>query len=163
MLKPQEQWYRGRRTKPLSAVGIHYHVSWRHIMTHRTHWPYVIPLILCVSAVLVHQQRGQDRDIWRAHETQGALHEHTAEALTADAVTAMHTAYEALAHERWAEAAALTPVGEIAGSHVPLVWAVMCFARAIGAARMDQTVLARQDIEELQLLRDSLVATRQRD
>jgi tetratricopeptide (TPR) repeat protein len=83
------------------------------------------------------------------------------EAFTADAVTAVQTAHEALAQERWAEAAALTPAGEIAGSHIPLVWAVTYFARAVGAARMGQTVRARQELEELRLLRDGLVATRQ--
>jgi hypothetical protein len=73
----------------------------------------------------------------------------------------VQTAHEALAQERWAEAAAFTPAGEIAGSHVPLVWAVTYFARTVGAARMGQTVRARQELEELRLLRDGLVATRQ--
>ncbi len=132
-------------------------------MTRSTRWLYIIPLILGVSTILVHQYRGRDRDIWRAHEAQGALRERTVEILTADAVAAVRTAHEALAQERWAEAAALTPSGEIAGSHVPLVWAVTYFARAVGAARMDQMVRAHQDLEELRLLRDGLVATRQGD
>ena len=113
-------------------------------MTRSTHWLSLIPLILCGAAVLlVQQQRGQDRDIWRAREALGALRERTVDALTADAVTAVQTAHEALAQERWAEAAAFTPAGEIAGSHVPLVWAVTYFARAVGAARMGQMVYAR--------------------
>jgi tetratricopeptide (TPR) repeat protein len=73
------------------------------------------------------------------------------------------TAHEMLAQERWAEAAALIPAGEIAGSHVPLVWAVTYFTRAVGAARIGQIAHAYQDLDELQLLRDGLVATRQRD
>ena len=132
-------------------------------MTRSTRWLCIIPLILCVSAVLVHQHRGQDRDIWGARKARGALRERTVEALTADAVAAVRTAHAALAQGRWAEAAALTPAGEMAGSHVPLVWAGTYFARAVGAARLGQTVRAQQDLEELRLLRDGLVATRQGD
>jgi tetratricopeptide (TPR) repeat protein len=132
-------------------------------MTRRTRWLCIILLILCVSTALVHQYRGRDRDIWRAHEAQGAFRERPMEVLTADAVTAVRTAHEVLAQERWTEAAALTPAGEIAGCHVPLVWAVTYFARAVGAARMGQTVRARQDLEELRLLRNGLVVTRQGD
>jgi tetratricopeptide (TPR) repeat protein len=113
--------------------------------------------------MLVHQYRGRERDIWRAHEAQGALRERSVEVLSADAVAAVRTAYEGLTQERWAEAAALTPVGEMAGSHVPLVWAVTYFARAVGAAGMDRIVCARQEIEELWVLRNGLVATRQSD
>jgi tetratricopeptide (TPR) repeat protein len=85
------------------------------------------------------------------------------EALSADAVAAVRTAHEMLAQERWAEAAALTPAGEIAGSHVPLVWAVTYFTRAVGAARIGQIAHAHRDLDELRLLRDGLVATRQGD
>jgi tetratricopeptide (TPR) repeat protein len=133
------------------------------MMTRSTRWLYIIPIILCVFTVLVHQRRGRDGDIWRAHEAQGALHERSEEILTADAVAAVRTAHEMLTQEHWADAAAITPTGEIAGSHVPLVWAVTHFARAVGAARTDQIVLARQEIEELRVLRDGLVATRQGD
>ena len=132
-------------------------------MTRRTRWLGILLLLLGVSAVLVHQYRGRDRDIWHAHEAQGALRERPVEILTADAVTAMRTAHEVLAQERWAEAAVLTPAGEIAGSYVPFVWAVTSFARAVGAAHLGQTVHARQEIEELRVLRDGLVATRQGD
>ena len=132
-------------------------------MTRRTRWLSLILLILGVSTVLVDQHRRRDRDIWRAHEARGALRERTVEILTTDAAAAVRTAHEALAQDRWAEAAALTPTGEIAGSHVPLVWAVTYFARAVGAARIGQTVRARQDLEELWVLRDGLVATRQSD
>lgn len=131
-------------------------------MTWRTHWLYITPLILGMSIVLVHQQRGRDQDIERV-EARGVLHERPVEILTADAVAAVRMAHEALAQNRWAEAAAFTPVGEIAGSHVPLVWAGTYFARAVGAAHMGQTVRARQDLAELQVLQDGLVATRQDD
>jgi tetratricopeptide (TPR) repeat protein len=137
--------------------------SWRCMMTRNTRWLSIIPLIICVSAVLVHQHRGRDRDIWNAREARGALREHTVGVLTADAVAAVRTAHEALAQNRWAEAAALTPSGEVAGSHVPLVWAVTYYARAVGTAGIHQTVRSRQDLEELRLLRDGLVATRQGD
>ena len=132
-------------------------------MARRTRWLYIIPLILGVSTVLVHQHRRRDQDIWRASEAQSALYERSVEVLTADAVAAVRTAYEMLAQERWAEAAAFTPAGEIAGSYVPLVWASTYFTRAVGAARMEQMANARQDLEELRVLRDGLVATRQRD
>ena len=132
-------------------------------MTRSTRWLYIILLILCVPAVLVHQHRGRERNIRRAHEARDALREPTVEILTADAVAAVRTAYEVLAQDHWAEAAALTPAGEMAGSYVPLVWAVTYFARAVGAAHMGQTVRARQDLEELRLLRDGLGATRQSD
>ena len=132
-------------------------------MARSTRWLGIIPFIVFVSAVLGHQHRGHDRDLWCAREARGALRERPVEALTADAVTTVRTAYEALARERWAEAAALTPSGEMAGSHVPLVWAVTSFARAVGAARMGQTVRTRQELAELRVLRDGLVTTRQGD
>jgi tetratricopeptide (TPR) repeat protein len=114
-----------------------------------------------VSTVLVAQHGGRSWAIWRTHEARDARRERTVEVLTADAVAAVRMAHEVLAQERWAEAAALTPTGEITGSHVPLVWAVTSFARAVGTAHLGQTVRARQEIEELRVLRDGLVVTRQ--
>ena len=132
-------------------------------MIHRTRWLCIIPLILGVSMALVTQHRGQEQGIWSAREARGVLHEHRMEALSANAVATVRTAHAALEQERWAEAAVLTPADEIAGSHVPLVWAVTYFTRAVGAARIDQMIRARQELEELQVLWDGLVATRQRD
>jgi tetratricopeptide (TPR) repeat protein len=133
------------------------------MMTRRPRWLYLIPLLLGMSMVLVYQHHGRDGDIGRAHEAQGACRERTVEILSADAAAAVRAAYEALTQERWAEATALTPAGEMAGSHVPLVWAATYFARAVGTARMGQTVRAWQELEELRVLRDGLVATRQGD
>jgi tetratricopeptide (TPR) repeat protein len=157
----KRQWFVGGLIVAYALSGVV--LLWRCMMTRSTCWLYIIPLILCVSAVLVHQHRRREQAIWHAREAQGALREGSVEVLTADAVVAVRTAHEVLTQERWAEAAALTPTGEIAGSHVPLVWAVTYFARAVGAARMDQIVCARQEIEELRVLRDGLVATRQSD
>ena len=122
-------------------------------MTRRTHWLYLILLLIGVSAVLMSQYGGR--------EARGTLRERTVEVLTADAAAAVQMAHEVLAQERWAEAIALAPTGEMSGSYVPLVWAVTSFARAIGAAHVGQTVRARQEIEELRVLREGLVATRQ--
>jgi tetratricopeptide (TPR) repeat protein len=132
-------------------------------MIHRTRWLGIIPLILCVAAVLIYQHSSPERDIWHDHKERGALYECTGESFSADAVATVQMAHEALTQARWVEAAALTPAGEIARSHVPLVWAVTYFVRALGATRMGQTVRARQDLVVLRLLRDGLVTTRQSD
>ena len=69
------------------------------------------------------------------------------------ALAAMPARY-ALEREAWAEAAALTPHPS------PFHWpdAVTHFARAIGAARSGNVAAARQDIEKLAAIRDTLKA-----
>jgi hypothetical protein len=67
------------------------------------------------------------------------------------ALTAIPARY-ALEREAWVEAAALTP------RQTPFAWAdaVIHFARALGAARSGNAAAARQDIERLAALRDTL-------
>jgi tetratricopeptide (TPR) repeat protein len=81
------------------------------------------------------------------------------EELIAEYTLAVHDAQAALDSGRWVDAAALTPPpGAFAWSRFPQAWMATYVARAIGAARTGQTARARQDLEQLQVLHETLAA-----
>lgn len=68
----------------------------------------------------------------------------------------------ALERRRWADAASLTvQPGEFPWSQFPQAEAITYFARALGAARSGGPANARKDVEKLQSLRDTLLASNQ--
>ena len=132
-------------------------------MTSHTRWLVIIPLLsLAVSAVAVHKNTGQDQEttcLPNAPDASQAANVLDVEELIAEYALAVNAAHAALQRGRWADATALTPPpGAFAWSHFPQAWAATYVARAIGAARMGQTARARQDLEQLRLLGDTLVA-----
>ena len=73
------------------------------------------------------------------------------------AIASMPARY-AVERHRWAEAAALTvPPGLFPGGRYAWTEANIHFARALGASRVDGTEAARKSLQQLTLLRDTLV------
>lgn len=77
--------------------------------------------------------------------------------LVTDYARAAAPARYALEQQRWRDTAALTP----RASRFPATEAITHFARALGAARLDDTKAAQHEIGELARLRDALIAGKQ--
>jgi len=132
-------------------------------MTGHTRWLVILPLLsLAVSAVAVHQNIGQDQATTCLPDAPVVSQDVSApdvEELLAEYALAVNAARVALDKGRWADAATLTPPpGAFAWSRFPQAWAATYVARAIGAARTGQTARARQDLEQLRLLHQTLEA-----
>jgi tetratricopeptide (TPR) repeat protein len=132
-------------------------------MTYDKRWLLTIPLLLLgASALAVHQHSGPDQQtacIPEASDARQAVNVLDVEELLAEYTLAVNAARAALERGRWADAAALTPPpGSFAWSRFPQAWAATYVARAIGAARLGHTARARQDLEQLRLLGDILLA-----
>jgi hypothetical protein len=81
--------------------------------------------------------------------------------VTGYALAAIPARY-AIERRRWDEAAALTPSpADFPWNRFPQSESIAVFARALGAARSGNTAQARQDMERLAALRESLVQAKQ--
>jgi tetratricopeptide (TPR) repeat protein len=119
-------------------------------------------LLLAVSAAAVHQHAGPGQEATCLPDPSEASQEVNrldVEELIAEYAVAVHAAQAALEEGRWVDAAALTPPpGAFGWSRFPQAWMATYVARAIGAARTGQTARARQDLEQLRVLHETLAA-----
>jgi tetratricopeptide (TPR) repeat protein len=97
-------------------------------------------------------QTGQDTEAQRILEQRNAVQKFSTRFLPGDTAYAAIPVRFTLERGRWAEAAALPPVT----SQFPAAEALVYFGRALGAARSGDLPAARQAIQKLEVLRDTL-------
>lgn len=108
-------------------------------------------------------QLGQDQKAKRVLEEIGSVPKVTFEHFVTGYALAAIPARYAIERRRWEEAAALTPKPpDFPWSRFPQSESITFFARGLGAARSGNVARARQDLERLAVLRESLAQGKQR-